>query len=60
MSVLGQEDRQRERGVLNTLDCVRFTLGQVEEHPGFEVLCVPESGECNPTLKAMHDCLLMV
>jgi hypothetical protein len=60
MSVLGQEDRQQERSVLNAFDCVRFTLRQVEELSGFDVLSLPEGGEGNPTLKAMHDCRLMV
>src|SRR3954452_2962184 len=33
-SVLGQEDRQQERGVLNPLDRVRLPRGQVEQLPG--------------------------
>jgi hypothetical protein len=33
MSVLGQEDRRQERGVLDPLDRVRFARGQVKKFP---------------------------
>src|SRR6516225_11578711 len=54
-SMLGQEDRQQQRGVFNPLDRVRLPCGQVEELTGFKVLCLAEGGEGHLSLQAMHD-----
>ena len=53
--MLGQEDRQQQRGVFNPLDRVRLPCGQVEELTGFKVLCLAEGGEGHLSLQAMHD-----
>jgi len=49
-SMLGQQDSQQKRGVLDPLDRVRLSIGQVEELPGFEDLRLPEGRESHPTL----------
>ena len=41
-STPGQEDRQQERGILDSLDGVRLPRGQVEQFPG---LRLAEGGE---------------
>ena len=50
--MLGQENRQQERGVLDPLDRVRLPRGQVEEFPGLKGLRLPEGRESHPTLQA--------
>lgn len=57
--MLGQEDRKQERGVLDALDRVWLSRGQVEELPGLKVLRLAEGGEGHPPLQALHDDLAL-
>ena len=43
LSVLGQEDRQQERGVFDALDGVRLPRGQVQQLPGLRVCVFPKA-----------------
>src|SRR5262245_40959318 len=53
-SMLGQKDRQQERGILDPLDRVRLARGQVEKVPRLKVVRLAEGGEGHTPLQALH------
>ena len=55
MSMLGQEDRQQERGVLDTLYRVRLPRGQIKQFPRLKSVRLAEGSESNLPFQTLHD-----
>src|SRR5262249_3275839 len=55
LSMLGQQDHQQERGVLDTLDLVWLSCGQVEQLPSLKVVRLSGGSEGYFPFQTLHD-----